>query len=683
MLVYHAQVYYWLCDEAYVGFRYVYNWRVGNGLVFNRGYPTEGCASFLWMLNLAAARKCTGWWPETASVALGGLYTAGVTVLTLLLVRSTPFTPLRAVIGWAAVFLLAINRAFAIWTTGGLETRQFTFFVLLSIWLLRGYRERSARLVYASCTLALTEYVCPEGLLIAGLCMVWYLFDARLHARLRWRDALRLAIPFAVLVSGHYLFRYVYYGNLLPSTYHTNHPEPGPDAGLCYFVAAGIENGLYVLLPLAVLGLYARLRLAQDSVHALSLLCIGAHMLYVVRIGGDRFEFRALDFYWPLLTVAALEGVGFVASGLASHSVAPAGTQRRLLAVSLTLAGTLVLAAYGTVFQFGKYCLTYDACVYDQDALMLDGITRENYPAAYLLPGCGSLVPLYNSSLRCCRFHAIAVTQQAFKADWQRGRAQWSPYLAIRGRHVIPPDAVGAAKTTGIMPYFLGDLTVIDESGRDDRGVNIDVQPAVCAVSQTYAPPPRQRTSGSWFPLVLRIRDDVWMPFSVRDRAWAVRAFAGRDVREWRTVRPIGMFASGTAEGWEFSGDAMLGNPRYVPDPDGTGPAKHVIFSWPPGLGDAATGAALSPAFTAEPDTYLEFRIAGGSTNVGMELLVDGEPAATWTGENSEELRYVSECLTPLVGRTIQLRVFDSSTAGWGHIRVDDVCVMAACPLAE
>ena len=28
---------------------------------------------------------------------------------------------------------------------------------------------------------------------------------------------------------------------------------------------------------------------------------VGVHMAYVMRIGGDHFEYRPLDFYWPLL----------------------------------------------------------------------------------------------------------------------------------------------------------------------------------------------------------------------------------------------------------------------------------------------------------------------------------------------------------------------------------------------
>ena len=76
-----------------------------------------------------------------------------------------------------------------------------------------------------------------------------------------------------------------------------------------------------------------------------------------------------------------------------------------------------MVGLYCTVFQIGRYCLTYELKWGEPNRLVRDGITRENYPAAYLLPGCESLVPLHNSSLRCCRSHAIAVTQRELKAD--------------------------------------------------------------------------------------------------------------------------------------------------------------------------------------------------------------------------------------------------------------------------
>ena len=41
-------------------------------------------------------------------------------------------------------------------------------------------------------------------------------------------------------------------------------------------------------------------------------------MAYLLPIGGDHFEFRPLDFYWPLLAVPAAEGIALLGSGIST-----------------------------------------------------------------------------------------------------------------------------------------------------------------------------------------------------------------------------------------------------------------------------------------------------------------------------------------------------------------------------
>ena len=50
------------------------------------------------------------------------------------------------------------------------------------------------------------------------------------------------------------------------------------------------------------------------------------------------------------------------------------------------------------------------------------------------------------------------------------------------------------------------------------------------------------------------------------------------------------------------------------------------LTSYHPTKGNAVTGEALSPTFTASNDQYLAFLIAGGALEgVGLRLLADGE----------------------------------------------------------
>src|SRR5262245_32207537 len=59
----------WLCDDAFITFRYARNWASGAGLVYNAGEFVEGYSHPLWLLLIAAAARFAT--PERAAVALG------------------------------------------------------------------------------------------------------------------------------------------------------------------------------------------------------------------------------------------------------------------------------------------------------------------------------------------------------------------------------------------------------------------------------------------------------------------------------------------------------------------------------------------------------------------------------------------------------------------------------------
>ena len=83
-------------------------------------------------------------------------------------------------------------------------------------------------------------------------------------------------------------------------------------------------------------------------------------------------------------------------------------------------------------------------------------------------------------------------------------------------------------------------------------------------------------------------------------------------------------------------------------------------------------GRALSPEFTAASGQYLIFLIAGGAGG-GLRLLVNGDEAAVWRGENTERFKRVVYPLAEVAGQRLQLELFDDETGGWGHIMLDYV----------
>ena len=317
-----ASVSWFLTDDAFISFRYARNLLEGHGPVFNPGERVEGYSNFLWVLELAFIWRVLGVAPEDAAQWLSVAFTAGTIGAMVWWVYRLPSLTHRGLVGWMALGLVCSSATFAVWTSGGgLETRQFTFFIVLAVVCLSLYRNSRWGLLAASLSLAAAALTRPEGPLIAVLCFGWFAAQRWADAgrlRLDWRELAYLIGPFVVLVGAHFLFRYAYYGEWLPNTYYAKHVRPWYESGFRYLWAAALETGLYLLIPLAWIALRQRWREWRDGTFALVLLLVGVHMAYVMRIGGDHFEYRPLDFYWPLLALPAADGVVHLATRLAA-----------------------------------------------------------------------------------------------------------------------------------------------------------------------------------------------------------------------------------------------------------------------------------------------------------------------------------------------------------------------------
>src|SRR4029077_9146801 len=130
------------------------------------------------------------------------------------------------------LLLLATSHTWAVWATSGLETRQFTFFVLLGILATsRGVGE-PRRLLLASTAFALAELTRPEGLMIWCCAGAWLLFELLWTKRMSWKAALAFCAPFVLVVGAHYLWRHAYYVDWFPNTYYAKHVRAWPEAGV-------------------------------------------------------------------------------------------------------------------------------------------------------------------------------------------------------------------------------------------------------------------------------------------------------------------------------------------------------------------------------------------------------------------------------------------------------------------
>jgi len=357
----------WVGDDAYISFRYARNLIDGNGLVFNPGERVEGYTNFLWTL-LMAGGLALGVHPAQESVLLGLVCFA--TVL-LTLQRLTDQDAARGAaqrhlrwLGLAAP-LAAGGYVLASFATSGLETMFAAMLILLSL----EQAERPRPFVSGMLGIAATLAHPDHGIFYAAL------GAALLADRAPLRALLRYALPFLLVLVPYFLWRWHYYGDLLPNTFYAKSADRAYfSQGGVYLLVNGLAMGLWAILPLALLGCLERPRSLLVRFCAIG---IPVYVLYTAKIGGD-FMFGRL-FVTPGLLIILLAGRGF--EELLRER------QRRLASLlgGLALVATLPVAMIRpgtktwfisderTFYPLTAFAPPYVASRYSQEAATLEG----------------------------------------------------------------------------------------------------------------------------------------------------------------------------------------------------------------------------------------------------------------------------------------------------------------------
>ncbi len=498
---------------------------------------------------------------------------------------------------------------------------------------------------------------------------------------------------------------------------------PWYESGFRYLWAAAIETGLYLLIPLALVALRGRWRERRDGIYALVLLLVVTHMVYLFEIGGDHFEYRPLDFYWPLLAVPAAEGLSRLGGGLSgwltrrSHYLRWVGP--RTLAVTLFAPVLFYASAIQGVLLFEGTTLPGHQ---DSQVQPLE-LDHENPAWLLAAPGMPVLVAVQYYVRHESIAHGAGRRYQKLGTLANVLIRDFKSYESV-AHEVIPSDAVAAFGAIGVAPYFMPNLTAIDVLGLTDSAVARN--PVTQAVTERQLahdrrPPPGylRRRGVNFFPhrvrpseaqalaaahYALNIGDGTWISFSVADHDWANQRFAGLDLRaknRFSQTDPagnrfgidgidtgayvgeefLGRFENGGMDGWQVDGKAVSNhalNPyldtRRRPVIGHVGPGyltTYFLGKW------ERTGRATSPTFTARDDQYLAFLIAGEfHDHVGLRLLADGQEVAVWRGENREDFELVIYPLREVAGKDLQLEIFNHEIGDRPRLMLDHVMLV-------
>jgi arabinofuranosyltransferase len=317
------RAFWFLCDDAYIAFRYVSNSQLGYGYVWNPPpfLPVEGYTCFLWVALLDVVWTLTGIEPPESSNWLALLFGFGSLWLTAAMLMALDLGPrLRAARrSLLAIVLLGVatNAGFLMWTSSGLETSLFNFLMLAWVGSALLLPVGSARWVFAiSATAALLTLTRPDGLTMFAFTLVAIASAAvPTQPRMPGRRLL-LALPLALPVA-HLLWRRSFYGEWLPNTYYAKFVAAWPESGIRYAASFVLEYGLWLwgLLFLGWLVTELRSRSADDRrlwvdvelrTRALVMSALALHLgYYTFVIGGDHFEYRIYSHLAPLWLLGA------------------------------------------------------------------------------------------------------------------------------------------------------------------------------------------------------------------------------------------------------------------------------------------------------------------------------------------------------------------------------------------
>jgi len=332
----------WLCDDAFISFRYADNLTHGLGLVFNAGERVEGYSNFLWTLGIALGMRA-GIAPERWSIVWGVVFYVATLALLLLdhligptsKLAAAPEDRTRRSGPPLACLLAAVHNDWQQYATGGLETAFFTF--ILTAGYLLGVRARGVLgLAGSGLALALAALTRPDGVLFVPLMGLYVLWTRRP----RVASATAFGGAFLIVWLPYAIWKTVYYGEFLPNTYYAKSAylpwyEQGWHYASLYFqrywvlalalpVAAGVlvvraREGPRATIaateaPLAPDVPVPRAPWDQAPVRELLLaLAMGvAYTTYVMHVGGDFMYARLLIPAAPFFAIALARGVALL-----------------------------------------------------------------------------------------------------------------------------------------------------------------------------------------------------------------------------------------------------------------------------------------------------------------------------------------------------------------------------------
>jgi hypothetical protein len=617
--------FYNVCDDTLISLQYARNAAEGLGLVFNPGERVEGYTNFLWVALLTVLHPLsdgTSFGFVRLATTLSIVFAALDVLLVYLLGRL--IWQHRVLPAACAIGLCVLDNAYTVWAMQALEAHLLIFTMLLACLFLWGGTSLW-NAIGAALSLAAAMMTRPDAALFVMVLgaseLLWaWSSDEKKKAL---RRVLAIFGTTGLVYGAYFLWRYDYFGYLMPNTYYVKAAGLRTQAierGALYVQGFLFERGYVPLLALtAVVGLRNRI-VGPLFVWAL------LHTAYVVYVGGDFYPGHR--FLVVVIPVGALL-IAYTLDRAVSWAHTRWSSSRRvtwggwavasLLVAAVAVLGLRMGPAQTEVNRWGKEVQRVRA--------LMEWLGEQAPPGASIMTGDIGSSGFY-ANLYVHDFLGVIDPIVAHQERKQLGKGK-----AGHEKHADPDYLLAKRPTYIKRGYIHRDLY------RYGYYFDADL-------------PPRLNEPGIWR------RDELF-----ESGAWEETngiSFESRPYLDWS--------ASGEAfERWPVRHPAR-GQGRPV------GQRNWFVSSYHETKGDHAVGRLRSAPFVLEGD-LLTLRVAGGrdSERLKVELQVNGEVAYSATGHDSEIFaRHVWD-ISGLRGSSAIIQIVDDAQGAWGHIMVDEI----------
>jgi hypothetical protein len=217
----------WIMDDAGISFTYARNLAHGHGLVSQPGLaPVEGYSNFLWIILMVPFFLLNIFDPFVTAKTVS-LVLVAITFYYLhkSMRRLTSGTLMAS---FTVLICLALNTSFTVWTCSGLENPLFAALITALFYLQLSYVDKkySPNLtpLIAGLLISAIAMTRPDGIayvfVFPFIIALGFFSKERPTVGVLLRAFSVYAVTLIVVYGGFTLFRYLYFGELLPNTYY-------------------------------------------------------------------------------------------------------------------------------------------------------------------------------------------------------------------------------------------------------------------------------------------------------------------------------------------------------------------------------------------------------------------------------------------------------------------------------